>query len=348
MAERKPKVVITSQGATRNLLRPDHSPERRARAAALLAPFELAWETSGDPARVAAALADADFLVTENEIPITRELLAGAPRLRLVQIAGRRCIAVDLAAARELAIPVATCPLRGTLAVAEHTIALIFALAKHVVQGDRAIRRGEVPPGKQPTPVMPGRASYNWLGFGNIGLLDSATLCILGPGDIGLTVAELARGLGMRVCYWGRRRLPAAEEAQFGLTYVDFDDAFRQADWLSVHVLFIEATRGLIGARELALMRPTAFLINTARAPIVDEQALIAALRARRIAGAGFDTYWEEPCPPNHPLYALDNVVLTPHFAGGDFEIQAIEVADLYGRLWRVWEGQPPRDVVEG
>lgn len=348
MAERKPKVVITSQGATRNLLRPDHSPERRARAAALLAPFELVWETSGDPARLAAALADADFLITENEVPITRALLAAAPRLRLVQVAGRRCVAVDLAAARELGIPVAVCPLRGTLAVAEHTIALMLALAKHIVQGDRAIRRGEIPPGKQPTPVVPGRASYNWLDFTNIGMLDGATLCILGPGDIGLTVAERARALGMRVCYWGRRRLPAAEEERLGMTYVEFDEAFRQADWLSVHLLFTAATRGLIGARELALMRPTAYLINTARAPIVDEAALIAALRERRIAGAGFDTFWEEPCPPNHPLYALDNVVLTPHFAGGDFEIQIAEVADLYGRLWRVWEGQPPRDVVEG
>jgi D-3-phosphoglycerate dehydrogenase len=348
VAERRPKVVITSQGATRNLLRPEHPPERRARAAALLAPFELVWETSGDPARLAAALADADFLITENEMPITRELIAAAPRLRLIQIGGRRCVAVDVAAARERGIPVAVCPLRGTLAVAEHTIALMLALAKQLLPGDRAVRRGAIPPGMQPTPVLPGKASYNWLQFSGLGMLDGATLSILGAGDIGLTVAELARALGMRVLYWSRRRLPPAEEERFGMTWVAFDDAFRQGDYVSVHVLFTAATTGLIGARELALMRPTAFLINTARAPIVDEQALIAALRERRIAGAGLDTYWEEPAPPNHPLYALDNVVLTPHYAGGDFEIQMGEVGELFGRLKRVWEGQPPLDVVEG
>lgn len=347
MAERRPKVVITSQGATRNASRPTHPPDRAAQVAALLSPFDLVWEMSGDPARLARALADADFLITENEIPITRDVLAQARRLRLIQIAGRRCVAVDLAAAREAGVPVAIAPMRTSHGVAEHTVALMFALAKQLLRGDRAVRRGKIPEGQQPTPVVPGRASYNWLGFEGLRLLNGATLSILGLGDIGLTVAELARGLGMRVCYWQRHRLPVAEEDRLGVTYATLDDALRQADWLSVHVLFTEATTGLIGRRELALLRPSAFLINTARGPIVDEAALLDALQSGRIAGAGLDVYWLEPSPPDHPLYALDNVVLTAHYAGGGWEATLGEVANLFGRLKHVWEGGQPRDLVE-
>jgi D-3-phosphoglycerate dehydrogenase len=125
-----------------------------------------------------------------------------------------------------------------------------------------------------------------------------------------------------------------------------FDDALRQADWLSVHVRFTEATRGLLGARELALLPPTAFVINTARGPVIDEMALIDALRSRRLAGAGLDVYWIEPPPADHPLHNLDAVVLSPHCAGGDVESAFLEITRLFDELRRVWAGHPPTNPV--
>jgi phosphoglycerate dehydrogenase-like enzyme len=327
---------------------PAQPPARVARAMGLTEPFEVVWETSGEPGRLAEAVRDADFLLTENEVPITRDVLAGARRLRLIQINGRRASAVNLEAARERGVAVATVPLVTSEGVAEHTLALMFALARRLVPGDRAVRAEARPPGQEPVAVVPGRAAYNWVGMTGLRLLGGATLCLLGLGDIGLEVATRARALGMRVCYWQRRRLAPEEEARLGVRYLDFDEAFRQADWLSVHVRFTDETRGLIGARELALLRPTACVINTARGPLVDEQALVTALGSGQLAGAGLDVYWVEPPPADHPLLGLDNVVLSPHCAGGDLESAFLEVSRVFDELRRVWQGHPPSHPVAG
>jgi phosphoglycerate dehydrogenase-like enzyme len=316
-----------------------------ARAMALTEPFEIAWETSGDPARLAEMLHDADFLVTENEVPISADVLARATRLRLVQINGHRHTAVDLAAARARGIAVATVPLVTSEGVAEHTLALMLALARRLLPGDRAVRAG-APPGREPVRVVPGQAAYNWAGMTGIRLLSGARLSLLGLGDIGTGVAVRAKALGMRVAYWQRHRLAPSDEDRLAVRYLPFDDALRQADWLSVHVRFTEATRGLLGARELALLPPTAFVINTARGPVIDEMALIDALRSRRLAGAGLDVYWIEPPPADHPLHNLDAVVLSPHCAGGDVESAFLEITRLFDELRRVWAGHPPTNPV--
>ncbi|HEX7076475.1 MAG TPA: 2-hydroxyacid dehydrogenase [Hyphomicrobiaceae bacterium] len=316
--------------------------EQRERALRLTEPLRVHWETSGDATRLSDALRDADFLVTENEIPITREILAGAERLRLIQINGHRCLSVDLEAARALGVAVGTLPLVTSQSVAEHTLALIFALARRILPSDRVVRAGSPASAHEPVTVVPGRSFYNWPGLGGQRLLGGTTLSILGLGDIGVGVAMRAKALGMEVCYWQRYRISAAEEAALGLRYVDFEEAFAVADWLSVHVRFTDETVGLIGEKELALLRPTAFLINTARGPIVDENALVTALRDGRLAGASLDVYWVEPPPANHALHELENVVLTPHCAAGDFETALLEVKAVFDELRDVWQGHPP------
>lgn len=158
---------------------------------------------------------------------------------------------------------------------------------------DAAVRRGEwLPPS---TPVMHGKT------FGVVGL-----------GRVGSHVARIAQSFGMHVIAWSRS-LTAAKAAEAGVAYLDLDDVLAEADVVSIHVSLNDATRGLIDARRIALMKPTACLVNTARGPIVDEAALLAALDEGRIAGAGLDVFATEPLPPEHPLTRCPNVVLTPH-----------------------------------
>ena len=142
--------------------------------------------------------------------------------------------------------------------------------------------------------------------------LSGKTLGILGLGRIGSRIAAFGKFLGMRVIAWGPT-LTAERAAASGVTHVPLEMLFRESDVVSLHLRLSETTRGVVTARLLSLMKPTAFLINTARGPLVDEAALVAALRDRRIAGAGLDVYDEEPLPPDHPLLALENVALSPH-----------------------------------
>jgi D-3-phosphoglycerate dehydrogenase len=142
--------------------------------------------------------------------------------------------------------------------------------------------------------------------------LEGMTLGILGLGKLGTRTANIAKAFGMKVIAWSQN-LTAEKAQEAGVTYVGKDDLFRQSDFITVHVVLSQRTRGIIGAHELGLMKPTAFLINTSRGPIVDEAALLAALRDKKIAGAGLDTFDVEPLPVDHPLRKMDNVVLTPH-----------------------------------
>lgn len=337
-----PRVVLTSQGALRLTSDPGGPPERLAEVRRLTRPFEIVWETSGDPARLRDALRDADFLVTENEMAITGEILAEATRLRLIQVAGERCVAIDRAAAGALGVPIATLPLPTSASVAEHTLALMLALARCLLPSDRAVRSGTPASVFAPIEVRPGRATYNWPGIAGHRPLAGASLGILGLGDIGTAVARRAAALGMDVHYWQRRRLGADEEASLAVRWASFDEILAGSDWLSLHLRFTEATRHMIGSAEFARMRPGAHLINTARGPIVEETALVEALRRGRLAGAGLDVYWTEPPPADHPLLELDNVILTPHCAAGDIGFALREVELLFGELRRVWQGHPP------
>lgn len=243
----------------------------------------------------AQALAGFDVICLLRErMPVPAELLARLPRLKLIVVTGAHNRTLDLAAAQARGVTVTHT--RGGdsyYATTELALGLMIACARHLAFEDRGMRRG--------------------LWQRTVGTtLHARTLGLLGLGRMGSRMAELGRALGMRVLAWSPNLTPERAEAG-GAAYADKATLFREADVVSIHLVLGERTRGLVGAAELALMKPSAFLVNTSRGPIVDEAALIAALRERRIAGAGLDVYDVEPLPPEHPLRGLDNVVLSPH-----------------------------------
>ena len=224
--------------------------------------------------------------------PFPRSVLDRLPELRLLVTAGMGNAVFDIPAATELGIVVT-----GTGGVGEGptelTWGLILALARRIPQEDRLTREG------------------NWGTTVGIGLKDK-TLGLLGLGHIGSLVGKVGAALGMNIIAWSQNLTPE-RAAECGATLVDKDTLFKESDVLSVHVQLSDRTRGLVGAKELSLMKPTSYLINISRGPIVDELSLIQALTRGSIAGAGLDTFDIEPLPTNHPLLGLSNTVITPH-----------------------------------
>jgi phosphoglycerate dehydrogenase-like enzyme len=231
-------------------------------------------------------------MAMRERTPFMRERLERLPNLRLLVTTGMGNAAIDTAAARELGITVA-----GTGGTPTHTAeltwGLILALARHIPAEDRAIRDG----GWQHT----------------VGLeLAGLTLGVIGLGRLGSQVARIGQAFGMEVIAWSHNLDP--EHARgLGVAPVAKDELLGRSDVVTIHVRLGDRSRGLIGAAELARMKPTALLINTSRGPIVDEAALLAALHGGEIAGAGLDVYDVEPLPPDHPLRGAPNTVLTPH-----------------------------------
>jgi len=219
-------------------------------------------------------------------------LIARLPALELLALTGRNSGHVDFSAATERGVLITETE-GSTSSTVELTIGLMLATVRGIPQEDRAMREGR------------------WQTRMGIEL-SGKTLGILGLGRIGSRIAAFGKLLGMRVFAWGPT-LTAARAAAGGVTHVPLDTLFRESDVVSLHLRLSEKTRGVVTAGLLSLMKPTAFLINTARGPLVDEAALVAALQERRIAGAGLDVYDEEPLPADHPLLTLENVALSPH-----------------------------------
>ncbi len=187
------------------------------------------------------------------------------------------------------------------------------------------------------TGVFPGAQSIRFVGGG----VSGQVLGIVGCGGIGRAVARRARGFGMRLLYNDPRRVPDAEAAELGLTWVPLDRLLGESDFVSIHASLTPETRHLIGARELSLMKPMAYLINAARGPIVDEQALLRALTDGRIAGAGLDVYENEP-RINPALFALPNVVLSPHIGSGVHELREAMANLVVDNILAVLDGKRP------
>ena len=247
-----------------------------------------------DEASVAARLTEFDVVVAMRErTPFPRTLIERLPRLRLLVTTGMRNASIDIRAAADRGVVV--CGTGGVPSpTAELTWALILALMRHVPREDRAIREGRW---------------QETLGT----TLAGKTLGVLGLGQLGSRVARVGRAFEMEVLAWSQN-LTSERAVAVGATLASSkDEVLARADIVTIHLVLSDRTRGLLGARELALMRPTAYLINTSRGPIVDEHALIATLRAGAIAGAGLDVFDEEPLPPDHALRRLPNTVITPH-----------------------------------
>lgn len=238
-------------------------------------------------------LAEFDVVVLMRErTAFPRSLISRLPRLKLIVTAAMRNVAIDVDAARDRGVVVSGTEGSGG-ATLDLTWGLILALLRHVPAEDAALRAGRW---------------QTTLGEG----LAGKTLALMGLGRLGSGVARVGSAFGMEVIAWSEN-LTAERAAEVGATRVERDELFAAADVLSIHVVLSGRTRGLVGAKELAAMKPTAYLINTSRGPVVDETALIDALRSRQIAGAGLDVYDIEPLPMSHPLRSAPHTVLTPH-----------------------------------
>ena len=275
------------------------------------------WTALGDDVRVhvfhdhlsehgalVARLRPFDVIVAMRErTPFPRPLLEALPDLRLLVTTGMRNASIDLDAAGALGVTV--CGTDGLgYPTAELTWGLILAWARHIPAEDRATRAG-----RWQTTVGRG--------------LRGKVLGVLGLGRLGSQVAAIGSAFGMEVIAWSQN-LTAERAAACGAVLVSKDDLLGRADVVTIHLQLSDRTRGLLGARELGLMKSTALLVNTSRGPIVEEQALIAALRERTIAGAALDVFDEEPLPPGHPLRRVDGTVITPHL--GYVTVEGYEV----------------------
>jgi len=275
------------------------------------------------------AVKDTEFLFCLLHDTIDADVIGAAPRLRMIASMGTG-VGVDLAAATARKIVVTTGPGLVTEATADMAWALILAVSRRVVEADRLVRAGG----------FPGSQSNTLLGryvFGK-------TLGLVGAGRVGQAVARRARGFGMTILYYDPRRLAADDEARQGLSYRTLDQVLGEADVVSVHALFTPETFHLIGARELSRMKPTAYLINTSRGPVVDEAALVAALRDGRLAGAALDVHEHEPTV-NPALIAMANVVLTPHLGSAVGELREQMAMFVADNILAVIEGRRPEQV---
>jgi phosphoglycerate dehydrogenase-like enzyme len=246
-----------------------------------------------DPAAVVERLHPFDVVcVMRERTPLSRDILQQLPRLKLIASTGPRNAAIDMRVAAVRGIVVTATGYESTPTI-ELSWALILASARHLAREAASVRDG----GWQT------RIGTN---------LRGKCLGVIGLGNIGKEVARIALAFGMTVIAWSQN-LTSEIASAAGATLVDKDALFRQADIVTIHLILSRRTSGLVGAAELALMKPTAWLVNTSRGPIVDEAALIEALQARRIAGAALDVFEIEPLPADHPFRRLDNVLATPH-----------------------------------
>ena len=241
-------------------------------------------------------LAPYDILVIMRErTPFPRALIERLPNLKLLITTSRRNRSIDLAACADRGVVVCRTE-GGHTPTAELTWGLILALAKRIPEENRATREGQW--GVRVGIALAGR-----------------TLGVVGLGKLGSAVAKIGKLFDMRVIAWSQN-LTDERAREVGVERVDKDTLFREADFVTVHLVLSDRTRGIVGANDLAKMKPTAFLINTARGPIVDEDALVAAVTEGRIAGAGLDVYGIEPLPKDHPIRSLPNSVILPHLGG--------------------------------
>lgn len=265
--------------------------------------LELDDRSGIDKAELLRVIGEYDALIVRSRTKVTAEVLDRAARLRVIGRAGIGVDNIDVARATRLGILVLNAPAGNAISAAELTFALLLSLARRIPRADRSVRDG-----------LWERASKGVEAHGK-------TLGLVGCGRIGAEVARRARAFGMRVVAYDPYLSPdRAREMAVGL--VTLPDLLEESDFLSIHAPLTDETRGLLGREELARMKPTAFLLNMARGGIVDERALADALAAKKLAGAALDVFEKEPPPADHPLLALENVILTPHLGAATTEAQ--------------------------
>ena len=270
---------------------------------------------------------DVDGIIVRALGRVTARIMDAAPRLAVVARHGAGVENIDVGAATERRIYVVNTPEANAESVAEHCVGMMIALSKRILPADRALRQGQW------------QARYNHIGRE----LQGKTLGLVGFGRIGQRVATIChQAFEMRILYYDIEAYPQVAQA-LGARRTTLDDLLCEADYVSVHVPLLPQTRGLMDACEFALMKPTAFFLNLARGPVVNEAALLDALREGTIAGAGIDVFAVEPTPADNPLLALENVVVTPHMAALTEEALWRMATMVVRDVMRVWEGGTPQ-----
>ncbi|MBV6431621.1 MAG: Glycerate dehydrogenase [Bryobacteraceae bacterium] len=306
---------------------PDDHPAVLAPSAAyqrLLAETPVAYYDSlpGGEQKLIERIRDFEALINvRSSTKFTASVFAACPRLKILSIWGTGTDNVDLAAAARHGVTVTNTPGVAAVSIAEHSLLLALAVARRAVAIHNRTAAGEWPRGQSIQ-------------------LHGKTLGIIGLGAIGRQFARLGQGIGMRVIAWTMHPNPA-----LGFELVPLDDLLRSSDVVSLHLRQSPQTIGFLGRQQFALMKKSAIFVNTARGPIVEEEAMIEALRERRIAGAGLDVFEKEPLPKGHILTTLDNVVLTPHCAGVTPEVLEAGLSLSIENI-RCYAGGKPQNVV--
>ena len=278
------------------------------------------------------AVKKTDILFCLLHDKIDAAVVSANPKLRHIAAQSITPSNIDVAEATKRGIPVTVVPPVTTEATADLTFGLMLAVARRIAEGDRLVRAGK----------FPGGQSRHLLGSSVWG----KTVGLVGGGGlIGRAVAKRAHGFSMRVLYWTPRRKSEAEEREAGLTYVPLDELLRESDFVSLHSPLNAETRHQIGKREFGLMKKTAFVVNTARGPIIDEDALVRALKAKKIAGAGLDVFEREP-KVHAELKKMKNVVLNPHLGSATVEVREEMARIVVDNIEALLSGRTPPNCV--
>jgi phosphoglycerate dehydrogenase-like enzyme len=313
-----PKILVVSPSA------------EVAEIAREMAPKGFETVIIGD-SEVVASLPNTEYMVCYPHVPMRDAFYKAVPKLKLVQLLSAGYDNVDLEAARRAKVPLSNNGGANAISVSEHAMMLMLTVARKVVWQHASVSGGRWR-GNGPAPRM-----YE---------LHDKTLGIIGFGTIGKKVARLAQPFGMHVQYFDIARLSEGEADRHNVKFRLLRELLRTSDVVSLHVPLNDSTRHMIGKEELELMKPNAIIVNTSRGPVIDEAALCAHLAAGKIFGAGLDVFDQEPPPSNNPLFKLDNVVLTAHFAGPTWDNHVARFRNAFDNVQRVARGEPALWVV--
>lgn len=272
---------------------------RNTRNPDFLKKYEIVYAASGTPEEELLRIGgDADFLLADAISPVTAGLIARMPNLKLIHSEGVAFDRIDIGAAAERRIYVCNCKGMNAGAVAEQAVLLMLGLLRDVCNGDAAMRKG-----------LQIQVKESYMVSGSLAELGECTVGLLGFGDIAKATAKLLGAFGARVIYWSRRQAPPETEEAYGVSFCSLDQLLAESDIVSLHMPVTEETRGMADAAFFAKMKPGAYLVNTARGELVDGQALLAAIRSGRLAGAGLDTVAGEPVRADNPIFGAEEAV---------------------------------------
>lgn len=303
--------------------------------------FHLVCATANSSA---AELAKPDFVgLIAQSAAVDSDLLQKLSGLRCVLKLGRSYHNIDVDAVRARGLTFASAPRKGPNCVAELALTLILSLSKDLIISHESVKTGAYRlRGLRPEITAQMKMAFHWMRNMRVHEVAGKSLGIVGMGEIGCELARRASVLGMRTLYYKRTPLSPELERRFDAEYRPLEALLQESDYVCLATPHTDETEHMIGADELALMKPTAFLINISRGGVIDEEALIDALRDCRIAGAGLDVFTYEPLPTDSPLCHMNNVILTPHIGGGSGTNRTLELTDALREMERILNGEAP------